>query len=459
LGGLRAASWVTLNSVVSCGTVRFVSVKDWSNTIRAVGGVDDLHPDGDPAPDRGATSIRGALAVFSIPNYRRFVGGQSISLIGSWTETIAQALLVLKLTDSAVILGLVMATRYVPVLLGTPYAGLIVDRRNKRRVLMLTSTVLGLTSLAIGASVLAHTIATWQVFVSATVFGAMTCLDNPARMALIPELVGTSMVRPAVTTNSILANIGRALGPAVAAALIHGYGLGWCFVFNAASFALVLIALLALNTATLQSTTAVKRSGGQVREGLAVARSDREILGPLVMMVFVGTLTYEFETSLPIFAEQTLRGGIDSYSWLTTAFGIGSVAAGLLLIRWPQTGLTRMIYAAAGYGVAMTLLTVSPSLDFSIAAAAVVGAASIGFLTTGNATIQLAAPAQLRGRVTALWTMAFVGSTPIGAVIVGAVAHWFGGRAALGIGIVGCIAALGAGLFILRRVPAPPRTR
>ena len=166
------------------------------------------------------------------------------------------------------------------------------------------------------------------------------------------------------------------------------------FRFNAASFALVLIALLALNAATLQTTTAVKRCGRQVREGLAVVRSNREILGPLAMMVFVGTLTYEFETSLPIFAEQTLRGGTDSYSWLTTAFGIGSIAAGLLLIGWPQTGLTRMIYSTAGYGVAMTLLTVSPSLKLAVAAAAVIGATSIGFLTTGNATIQLAAPAQ-----------------------------------------------------------------
>lgn len=396
------------------------------------------------------------MAVFAIPNYRRFVGGQSISLVGSWTETIAQALLVLKLTDSATVLGLVMATRYVPVLLGTPYAGLIVDRRNKRHVLMLTSTVLGLTSLAIGASVLGHTIAIWQIFAGAAIFGAMTCVDNPARMALIPELVGRSMTRRAITTNSILANVGRALGPALAAALVHAYGLGWCFVFNAASFALVLIALLALNTAALRPARAVTRSPGQVRDGLAVAIGNREILGPLVMMAFVGTLTYEFETSLPIFAEQTLRGGIDAYSWLTTSFGVGSVAAGLLLMRWPQTGLTQMISAAGGFGVAMALLTASPTLVTAIAAAGVVGAASIGFLTTGNATIQLAAPPQMRGRVTALWTTAFVGSTPIGAVIIGTVAHGHGGRAALGIGIAGCVAAVCAGTLILQTMPELP---
>ncbi len=194
-----------------------------------------------------------------------------------------------------------------------------------------------------------------------------------------------------------------------------------------------------------------------IRAGLAAARSDCEIAGPLAMMVFVGTLTCEFKTSLPIFAEHTLHGGIDAYSWLTTAFGIGSVAAGLVLMRWPQTGLDRMLCATTGYAIAMTLLTASPTLHTAIAAAAVVGAASIGFLTTGNATIQLAAPPQMRGRVTGLWTTAFVGSTPLGAVVIGALAHAFGGRVALGAGIAGCLAAILVGFLILHSVPAQQR--
>ena len=173
-----------------------------------------------------ALTATGVRAVFAVPNYRRFVTGQSVSLIGSWTETIALALLVLDLTHSSLTLGFVMATRYLPVLVGTPYAGLIVDRHDKRHVLMMTNTVLGLTSLAIGAAVLTHTLAMWQIFASATVFGVMACLDNPARMAFVPELVGSALIRPAVTTNSIMANVGRTLGPVVAAALAHSFGLG-----------------------------------------------------------------------------------------------------------------------------------------------------------------------------------------------------------------------------------------
>ena len=400
-----------------------------------------------------ALTATGVRAVFAVPNYRRFVTGQSVSLIGSWTETIALALLVLDLTHSSLTLGFVMATRYLPVLVGTPYAGLIVDRHDKRHVLMMTNTVLGLTSLAIGAAVLTHTVAMWQIFASATVFGVMACLDNPARMAFVPELVGSALIRPAVTTNSIMANVGRTLGPVVAAALAHSFGLGWCFVANAASFALVVVALLALDVAALKPAGAVNRSAGQLRDGLAAARKDREIAGPLAMMAFVGTLTYEFETSLPVFAEQTLHAGVTGYSWLTTAFGAGAVAAGLLLTHRPLTGLARLVWVAAGYGIAMTLLTVSPTLHVAVAAAVLVGAASITFLTTGNSTIQLAAPPMMRGRVTGLWTTAFIGSTPIGAVLIGAVTHTFGGRAGLAAGVVGCVAAVAVALLVLRNNP------
>jgi MFS family permease len=390
-------------------------------------------------------------AVFAVPNYRRFVSGQSISLVGSWAETIALALLVLDLTHSSLTLGLVMATRYLPVLVGTPYAGLIVDCCDKRRVLMLTNATLGLTSLAIGSAVLTHSIELWQIYTGAAIFGVMTCLDNPARMAFVPELVGSELIRPAVTTNSIMANVGRTLGPAVAAAVVHYYGLGWCFVFNTASFAFVIVALLALNTAALQPAGVVERSSGQLRDGLAVARGNREIAGPLLMMAFVGTLTYEFETSLPIFAEQTLHAGGTGYSWLTTAFGAGAVIAGLVLTRRPLTGLARLVSVAAAYGAAMALLTISPTLTAGVAAAILVGAASIAFLTTGNSTIQLAAPPRMRGRVTGLWTTAFIGSTPIGAVLIGAVAHWGGGRAGLAAGVAGCVAAVVVGLLLLHR--------
>ncbi|KRD05941.1 hypothetical protein ASE48_17520 [Mycobacterium sp. Root265] len=399
----------------------------------------------------------GVRDVFGVPNYRRFVSGQSLSLIGSWAETIALALLVLQLTRSPLVLGLVMSTRYLPVLLATPYAGLIVDRSDKRRVLTLTNAVLGLTSLGLGLSVLMGTIALWQIFLAAAVFGVMTALDNPARMALIPELVDTQLLRSAITINSMMANVGRALGPAVAAGLIRWHGLGWCYLFNALTFALVVAALAALDGRQLHRTAPTGRGKRQLREGLAVARSNRDIAGPLVMMAFVGTLAYEFETSLPVFAEQTLSAGVDGYAWLTTAFGVGSVLTGLLIARWPITGLEPMIRVTVLYGAAMLLLTVSFELPVALVSAGLVGGASIAFLTTGNSTIQLAAPPQMRGRVTGLWTTAFIGSTPLGAVIIGVVAHRFGGHAGLAAGVIGCALAVILGTVVHRR-SEPERT-
>src|ERR1700759_5543660 len=192
--------------------------------------------------DRDPASVR-PLAAFAVPNYRRFVIGQSVSLVGSWTETVAQALLVLQLTGSGVWLGLATAARYLPVLLLTPYAGLVVDRHDKRTVLLVTQASLAALSLVLGALVLAGAIELWMVFAIALGFGVLTALDNPARMAFIPEMVGPQLIRNAVTLNSTFVNVGRAVGPVVAAALVAGVGIGWCFVVNGASFAAVLAAL------------------------------------------------------------------------------------------------------------------------------------------------------------------------------------------------------------------------
>ena len=412
------------------------------------------------APGHAAGPKTPAFAAFGVANYRRFVSGQAISLIGSWTETIAQGVLILGLTGSPVMLGLATAARYLPVLLFTPYAGVIVDRRDKRRTLMLTQALLGVVSVAFGASVLLHTVAIWQVFAAALAFGFLTALDNPARMALIPEIVGRSLIRNAVTLNSTFANVGRGLGPVVAAALIGTVGVGWCFVANGVSFALVVLALATLRIADLHPAAQIARQRGQLREGLRFARHRADILGPLAMMAFIGTFTYEFEVSLPVFGEQSLNSGLNGYGWLTAAFGLGAVVGWIALVIRPQTGLRRMMVITVAYGLSVTGTALSPSLPVALAGMVLVGACSIGFLTTGNSTIQLEAPPSMRGRVTSLWTTAFTGSTPIGAsVVVGVVAAAFGGRAALAVGGVACFAAVAAGAVILVTMrPAPQET-
>jgi MFS family permease len=390
------------------------------------------------------------LAAFSVPNYRRFVVGQSISLVGTWTETVAQALLVLQLTGSGVWLGLATAARYLPVLLLTPYAGLFVDRANKRKVLLFTQASLAALSLTLGAIVLLGAIQLWMVFGVALGFGVLTALDNPARMAFIPEMVGPELIRNAVTLNSTLVNVGRAVGPVVAAALVAGVGVGWCFIANGVSFAGVLVALLTLDISRLIPSVRVAHHAWQLRDGLSYARQVPDMRAPLCMMALIGTFTYEFEVTLPLFARGPLGGGDTTYSWLMGGFGLGAVLGGIYCTRHAQTGVPRMIRAAGAYMAAMLATACTDSLPAAVGLLVLVGFASIIFLTTGNSTVQIAAAPAYRGRVTALWSTAFVGSTPIGATIVGAIGA-ANPRVALVVGGAACGTAVITGISILAR--------
>jgi MFS family permease len=402
-------------------------------------------PTARPGPDG---SMFAALAV---PNFRRYVSGQSLSLIGTWVETVAQALLVLRLTHSGTILGLTTAARYAPILLLSPYAGLLVDRYAKRHILLVTQIGLGLVSAALGAAVLTGDVRLWQVVVLAVLFGILSAVDNPARQAFVQEVVGRDLIRNAVTLNTTSVNVARVIGPTVAAVLVATVGIGWCFVVNAVSFGFVVASLLRLDPRALHPVPPVPRRRGQLRAGLRYAARVPAIARPLLMMALVGTFTFEFEVSLPLLAETTFHGTSTTYSWLIGALGAGAVLGGLYAARSARTGVARLTKAAFGYAIAVALVAVAPTLVTAIAACVLVGVASVIFLTTGNATIQLASDPDYRGRVTALWSMALVGTTPIGSPIVGALSDAAGPRYALALGAAACLAAV-----IVGRWPGVP---
>jgi len=391
---------------------------------------------------------------FRVRNFRIFVAGQSISLIGSWTETVAQGLLILQLTNSGLILGLATAARYLPVLLLTPYAGLIVDRHDKRRILMITAICLAILSVVACLLIATHLIAVWMVFALAVAFGCLTAFDNPARQAFIPEMVDRSLVRNAVTLNSTFVNVGRAVGPVVAGVVVATLGIAWCFAINAASFAAVIAALALIRASALHPSAAVVRAKGQLAEGFRYAFTRQDIFVPLLMMALIGTFTYEFEVSLPLFAQGPLAGGASGYSWLIAAFGTGSVIGGLYCLKRPATGIRRLIRASLLYAAAMAATGLAPSIAVAVPLLVVVGMASITFITTGNSTIQLAASPQMRGRVTALWSTAFVGSTPVGAAIIGAIGsaspQW-----AVWVGAAACVAAAVTALAFRKKKAVP----
>jgi MFS family permease len=401
------------------------------------------------------------FAALAVPNFRRYVSGQALSLIGTWVETVAQALLVLQLTHSGTILGLTTAARYAPILLLSPYAGLLVDRVSKRGVLLVTQAGLCLVSAALGAAVLTGSIRLWQVVALAVLFGIFSAVDNPARQAFVQEVVGRDLVRNAVTLNSTSVNVARVIGPTIAAVLVSTVGIGWCFVVNAASFGFVIVSLLSLDTRRLHPVRPVPRVRGQLRAGLRYAAGVPAILRPLLMMALVGTFTFEFEVSLPLLAESTFHGTSTTYSWLIGALGAGAVAGGLYAARSSRTGVAWLLKATLGYAVAVGLVAAAPTLATAVAACVLAGAASVMFLTTGNATIQLASDPAYRGRVTALWSMALVGSTAIGAPVIGALSDTAGPRYALGLGAAACLAAAVIGRWPARGPhetpePAPP---
>jgi MFS family permease len=409
---------------------------------------------GEPRPDPGSGRMFAALAV---PNFRLFLAGQAISLTGTWMQVVAQSWLVLQLTGSGTILGLVAAAQFLPVLLLGAYGGLVADRVDKRRLLLGTQTALGLLALVLGLLTVTHVVRLWMVFVLAVALGTVNAVDQPGRQAFVPEMVGRDRLQNAVSLNSVLTNASRAVGPAVAGVLIATAGVGVCFLANAASFAAVLVALARIRTGALHPAPPAGRQAGQLRQGLRYVRGTAGLLVPLLMMALVGTLAYEFQVALPLLARVTLHGGASTYGFLTAAMGAGAVAGGLVVAGLGRAGLLPFTAAAAGFGAAILASALVPSLPGELAALAVTGFFSTAFMATGNTTLQLTADPQFRGRVMALWSVTFTGSTPVGGPIIGVIADRLGPRYGLGLGAVACLAAAVIGVLALGRMPPAER--
>ncbi len=406
-------------------------------------------------PSPGRRRSRGTFAALSNRNFRLYFTGQGMSMIGTWMQSVAQSWLVLTLSGSGTALGWVIALQTIPVLLGAPYAGLIADRVDKRRLLIVTQVIMGVLALALGVLSVTHVVRLWMVFLLAFVLGLMNAFDNPARQSFVLEMVGPENLRNAVTLNSVLVNAARAIGPAVAGTIIAAAGVGICFLINAVSFVGVVSALVIMDPKALRPSPPAARERGQLREGFRYVRHTPALLVPLVMMAVIGMLAYEFQVVLPVVARSTFHGGAQAYGFLTAAMGAGAVVGGLIMAGRGATGVRALISSAMFFGAVILLAAVTPNIGLATAAMALVGAGSVGFLSIGNATLQLNAAPSMRGRVMALWAVAFLGSTPIGGPIAGYVSEHFGGRAGLILGGLACVAAALGALLFVRRTQGP----
>jgi MFS family permease len=397
---------------------------------------------------------RTTFAALAVPNYRRYLGGQSISLVGTWMQMTAQSWLVLRLTGSAVAVGVIVALQTIPVLVLGPYGGVIADRVDKRRLMIVLQAVMGVLALVLGLLTVAGVVKVWEIGVLAALLGLNNAFENPARQSFMLELVGAEHLRNAVSLNSTMVNVARMIGPAVAGLLIAGVGDGVCFLLNAGSFAAVVYSLVTMDDTALSPVPPAPRARGQLREGLAYVRRTPGLGVPLLMMALVGCLTYEFQVSLPYMASRGLHAGADGFGFMTAAMGAGAVIGGLVVATAGRTGIRPLVLACLGFGVTMTLAALAPSLGLELIALMLAGAASVSVMTTGNSTLQLRSEPTMRGRVMSLWFVAFQGSTPIGGPVVGAVMGWLGARAGLGLGAITCFVAAAGGALAVRAIRA-----
>lgn len=394
---------------------------------------------------------RDTFASLSNPNFRRYFTGQAVSMVGTWMQAVAQSWLVLQLTGSGTALGSVVALQTLPVLLFGPYGGVVADRLDKRRLLIGLQSVMGVLAAILGVLTVTGTVELWHVYVLAFLLGLNNSFENPARQSFVLEMVGPDDLRNAVSLHSVLVNAARAVGPAVAGIVIATGGLGICFLVNAVSFVAVVVSLIRLDVAGLSPSPPATREPGQLRAGLRYVARTPSLLVPLLMMALVGCLTYEFQVVLPVLARETFGGDASVYGFMTAAMGVGAVVGGLVVAARGRTGIPALITASTLFGVLVGAAAVAPTRWLAYAALALVGAASVSFMAIGNSTLQLEAEPRMRGRVMALWSVAFLGSTPIGGPIAGAVVQQFGGRAGLLLGAVACLVAAALGTLVLRR--------
>ncbi len=407
------------------------------------------------AAGRAATGARVAanrtFRSLYVRNYRLYFVGQAVSMAGTWMQAVAQAWLVLQLTGSGLAVGLSTALQFGPILVLGPFGGVLADRLDKRRILMTTQAAMALLALVLGVLTVAGVVEVWMVYVLAGAYGLVTAIDNPARQSFVFEMVGREDLANAVSLNSVLLNAARVVGPAVAGVLIATVGTGPCFLLNAGSFVAVIAALWMMRPEELHTTERPARAPRQMREGLSYAARTPELRRPLLLMLVVGALGFNFSTLLPLFATGSLHAGPWGYGALFSVMGVGAVGGGLAIAFRGRVGDRTLVAGAGAFGVTLVLLAVMPNLLGALLAMIPCGIANTVFISSSSSLLQDHATPAMRGRVMALFGVVFLGTTPIGAPVAGFLAETLDPRAALAIGGGAVILASAATWWAIRR--------
>lgn len=396
-------------------------------------------------------ATRRTFEALRVRNFRIYFAGQLISISGTWMQAVAQGWLVLKLTNSGVALGIAIALQFLPMLIVGTWGGLIVDRMSKRKILFLTQGASGVLALILGVLVGIGRIHVWEVFVMAFCLGVANLFDNPARQSFVQEMVGRELLPNAVSLNSVLMNSGRIIGPAFAGAIIATIGIAACFFLNALSFVGVIVALALMRKKDLAPIRRVARAKGQLREGFRYAFHDETISSVLIAVGIVGIFAFNFTVSLPLLTRMTFHGNAATYGLFMAAMGIGAVIGGLTVAHRSKPTVAMLAGLCLAFGILLLGVAVAPTEWVAIVLLVPMGAASIAFVSTANATLQLASDEEMRGRVMSLFGIGFLGSTPIGAPLIGLICMVSSPRFGLALGGVATLLAAGPLLLSARK--------
>jgi len=368
------------------------------------------------------------------PNYRRYLAGSVVSNTGTWMQRVAQDWLVLQLPgNSGTALGITTGLQFLPVLMLSPYAGVIADRFPKRRLLQLTQLAMALASLLLGVLAVTGVAQTWQVYVIAFVFGIGSAFDAPARQSFVSEMVGRDDLTNAVGLNSATFNVARILGPGLAGLMIGALGggvnaTGWVILINAASYAAVIWQLQRMDPRLLHTAELRPRTPGMLLEGVRYIRSQPKMVMILIMVFFAGTFGMNFQITSALMATQVYGKGAGEFGILGSAMAVGSLTGALLAARRTRIRMRLLVGAALGFGAAEVVAGLLPSYVAFAVFAPVIGLCTLTLLNSANATMQLESAPALRGRVMALYMTIVMGGTPIGSPIIGWIGEHLGAR-------------------------------
>lgn len=388
-------------------------------------------------------------------NFRLYFIGQMVSNTGNWLTNVAMTLLVLKITGSGLRVGVLAACQYGPLMVLSPYAGAIADRFSKRRSLIVTQTLEMAQSIGLAILAFLPHPPLAALYVLALAGGAFLAFDNPLRRSFVTEMVAPEDLSNAIVLYSTIVNGSRIFGPAIAGVLIVSVGYGWCFAIDALSYIAVLVCLFLMREHELHRTATPAERRGAVRAGLRYVFDTPALWISFMMLAILGTLSYNFNVTLPIFVTQVLHGGERTYTLLYSTFSVGAVACSLLIAHRGLTRMRHIILGAVLLGVGTLLLAPVSSAALAVPVILFIGAAGILYMTATTAIAQVEARPEMHGRVLALQTVLIGGPLAVGGPILGWVADRFGGRAPMVVGGIAAFVAAALGSWANHRFPTP----